>query len=232
MKTNLPETRNRNLPPPPAHAAAVESRRRLTPPDPPPPDEPGRATSALRSFVVMLIIGGLFAGGMWYYLRGSESEAQMNEQLNASLTAIGTEIWETTTSLVLTTDSEETQKDFDDLPRVINTIRAWAKSKGVQPRIMPLEGDPPPGKGNATHQIQYFFGNSPMFIIRVACRELGGPIYFLGEANRLDIKSRKEFHDSLTTVSDRAASPDKTPAPAVPPPAAEGKVSEPPAIPQ
>ena len=227
MKTNLPESRNRNLPQPPAHAAPVESRRRMMPPDSPTPDEPGRGTSALRSFVVMLIIGGLFAGGIWYYLRGAESEARVHEQLSASLAAIGTEIWETTTSLALTTDSEEAQKDFDDLPRVIGGIRAWAKSRGVLPRNMSLENDPQPGK----HQIQYFFGDKPMLIIRVACRELGGPVYFLGEANDRLVKSRKEFYEALNPP-EPAASPDKAPAPEVPPPAAEDKVSEPPANPQ
>ena len=230
MKTNLPESRNRNLPPPPAHAADVETRRRMMPPPAPPPGDQGRGISALRSFIVMLIIGGLFAGGIWYYLRGAESEAREGEQLSASLTAIGTEIWETTTSLTLTADSEETKKDFEDLPRVISSIRAWAKSRGLQPRIMPLEGDPPPGKGNATHQIQYFFADKPLLIIRVACRELGGPIYFLGEANRL-VKSRKDFYESISSP-ESAPAPDSTPAPAAPPVPAADKVSEPPANPQ
>ena len=62
MKTNLPETRNRNLPPPPAHAAPVESRRLMMPPAP--PDEPGRGAAVLRSFFAMLIMNGL---PRWYH---------------------------------------------------------------------------------------------------------------------------------------------------------------------
>lgn len=226
MKTNLPESRNRNLPGPPAHAVPVESRRRLLPPEP--SEEPRRGPSALRSFVVMLVIGGLFGAGIWYYIRGAETEARANEQLFASLTMIGSEIWETTSSSALTTDSEDTQKDLEDLPRVMNAMRAWARARGLAPRIMPLEGDPPPGRGNGTHQIQFFFADNPMLIIRVAIRG-DGTIYFLGETNRVT-KSRKEFYESLKP---EAAAPEKAPEPSTAPAAApEEKVSEPPAKPQ
>ena len=161
-------------------------------------------------------------------LRAAQTEARANEQLFASLTTIGSEIWETTSSAALTTDSEDAQKDLEDLPRVMSTIRAWAKARGMVPRIMPLEGDPPPGRGNATHQIQFFFADTPMLVIRVAIRG-DGNVYFLGEVNRVT-KSRKEFYESLkpeatapTTLSD------PLPAPAPP---SEEKVSEPPAKPQ
>ncbi len=226
MKTNLPESRNRNLPGPPAHAVPVESRRRIFLPEP--QEEPRRGTSALRSFVVMLIIGGLFGTGIWYYLRAAQTEARANEQLFASLTTIGSEIWETTSSSALTTDSEDARKDLEDLPRVMSTIRAWAKARGITPRIMPLEGDPPPGRGTATHQIQFFFSDTPMLVIRVAIRG-DGNIYFLGEVNRVT-KSRKEFYESLkpeTTAPTNLS--DLLPAPAPP---SEEKVSEPPAKPQ
>ena len=226
MKTNLPESRNRNLPGPPAHAVPVESRRPILPPEP--PDEPGRGVSALRSFVVMLVIGGLFGTGIWYYLRTAGTEARATEQLFASLTTLGTEIWETTSSSALTTDSEDAQKDLEDLPRVMSTLRAWAKARGMAPRIMPLEGDPPPGKGNATHQIQFFFADSPMLTIRVAIRG-DGNIYFLGETNRVT-KSRKDFYESLKPDAAAPTTPSETPAaPATP---SEEKVSEPPAKPQ
>jgi len=229
MRTNLPESRNRNLPPPPAHAASVESRRRMMPPAP--PDEPNRGASALRSFLAMLVIGGLLFAGIWFYLRGSESDLKVREQISRSLRVIGADIWETSSSALLTKDTEERQKDFEDLPRVINDVRAWTRARGMLPRIVPGEVDALSSRGNATHEIQYFFGDRTLLIIRVRYHGETGNIGFIGVANGVNVPSRQELPQSSppadTAQPPPAAGPDPSPAPAT----SGEKVSEPPANP-
>ena len=229
MKTNLPETRNRNLPPPPAHAASVESRRRMMPPAS--PDEPNRGASALRSFLAMLVIAGLLFAGIWFYLRGSESDLKVREQIFRSLRVIGAEIWETAGSALLTTDSGERQKDFEDLPRVISGVRAWTRARGMLPRIVPVEVDTLSSRGNATHQIQYFFGDSTLLIIRVHYHGDTGNIGFIGVANGVNVASRQDLLESAPPADPAQPPPAVAPAPAPAPVSPAEKVSEPPANP-
>ena len=222
MKTNLPASRNRNLPPPPAAAAAV--RPPLTPA---PPDEPRRGPSALRSFLAMIFVTGLLGCVLWFYMRGVQSDARVADQLTLTLEGVGRDIWATGKSFGLVTETEDQKKDLADLPRIVAALKLAAKK--VAPEIKIIEGDPPPGKGIGTHQIAYLFNQRILFVVRVRYNTEDGVFRFLGEANRA-VPSRKELEEKAA-VKTKQKAPDspETPHPTAP---AEEKVSEEPANPQ
>src|SRR6188474_2559056 len=134
MKTNLPESRNRNLPPPPPAAVDVRLRQPAAP-----PVEPRRGPTALRSFFAMLLVVGLLAAGIWFYIRGAESDVKMREAIEARLKGVGAELWANSTSFSLSADTEEASEDLADLPRVILAVRTAARN--VLPDIRVIEGD-------------------------------------------------------------------------------------------
>ena len=189
------------------------------PDEPDEPDEPGRGSSPLRAFLAMLIIGGLFATGIWFYLRGSESDLKLREQIFASLELIGSEIWSTGGSMSLGVDPEdgEARLDLEDLPRIIAALRG--ASKGVPPKIQSLEGDPPPGNERASHQILFSYNTHVQLVIRVRYDDKTGIFTFIGVANRI-VPSRKVLLESQPPAP-----------PPVPGEQLEEKVSESPANP-
>jgi len=208
MKTSLPESRNRNLPPPPAEGAPV---RRRMPPGPPP--EPREGPSALRSLIVLIIIVGLFGSGIYFYIRSARNDAKVQEQLAITLTSLGHAIWVSGMSLDLATTTEDEAKDLADLPRIIAEIKIAAGK--LTPRVKVIEGDPPPGKGNATHQIMYSFNDRPLLIIRVRCFPDSGRVEFLGEVNRV-VPSRREYESQSKSTEDTPAPAATIPAPPAP----------------
>ena len=219
MKTNLPETRNRNLPPPPVAAVLGETRRSMMPP---PPEEPRRGANAVRSFVGMVLIGGLLFGGIFFYIRGSQADMKLREQIFSQLESTGAEIWESSGMMAsLHAETEEAKADLADLPRIVSAIKVLADKSKMKPRVLVLEGDLTPGLASATHQIQFLFDDYPKLVIRVRRDRESGVFSFVGVANRL-VPSRQVLQDEAAKETP-APPPAETP-PAAPPPAPE-KVS-------
>lgn len=203
MKANLPESRNRNLPPPPAAGAPLHSR-----PIMPPPEEPRRGPTALRSFLVMLLIAGLLGSGIWFYIRGAESDVQVRNRLHAMLTAIGANLWEFGHSDALSADTEDTGKDLADLPRVITGVRNAVKNG--HPEIRVIEGDVQSGRGTASHQILFVIEDRIRLIIRVWYERDTDRFKFIGETNPI-VPSRRELEKKS-----RATTPGTTGLPPIP----------------
>ena len=227
MATPLPQSRNPNLPQPPP--AAAEVHRHLKPP-PDAPEEPGRGATALRSFIAMLVVGGLIATGIWFYLRGSDENMKQRELIFADLTAIGAGVWDSRGFVAPPAEGEERNKDLADLPRIFTAARTGAEKNNIKPRIVPVEGDPPPGNGNASHQINFFFGDNLGIILRVRYDDKSETFSFIGVHNRI-VPSRQVMEEDAAR-SGTPAPVETAPASALPaaaPPAE--KVSEPPANP-
>lgn len=176
---------------------------------PPRPLEARDGPSAFRSFVVLVLVVGLFGTGLYYFIRGSQKDATIQEQIEISLTKLGHVIWQTGTSFDLATTTDDEAKDLADLPRIVMAIKTAAGAN--VPRVKVVEGDPPPGKGTASHQIVYLFNDRPLLIIRVRLFPDTGRVEFLGEANRA-VPSRREF-ESQSGANKAGVSPP----PAVPP---------------
>jgi hypothetical protein len=245
--SNLPQSRNRNLPPP---AEPADVRRRVMTPLAG-PEEPGeRKTSLLRHVVAMLVVGGLVFGGIRVYQRALETNTGRYESILNSLQAMGSQVWEARGFLNLPADTDERRKDRDDLPRIFLAAQAGTQKARVAPRILAIEGDPPPGNGFATHQINYYFGDTLGIVLRVRYDDKAESFSFIGVHNRF-VPSRMELEQEgkapEPTLTPAAVPPGLPPAPASPgeqppgipapplapdsPPPAE-KVSEPPAIPR
>ena len=249
MATNLPKSRNRNLPPPPEQPAEVRRRPVMTPVQQAPEEpEPGR--SILRPILAMLFFGGLLFTGIFFYIRGAETDEKKRENAIAYLTSLGRGIWQMkTASGVFTTESDVRQKDLDFLPQVF----AKAVEKGGNPtNIRIIEGDPPPGSNSATHQIHYVFGDTVKIVLRVYYAPEEGKIIFVGSDNRFGVEREPASGDPANAAVPATALPlpntpplpapaPSTPPPAIPPAPADTppsvspspeKVSEPPAIPR
>jgi len=212
MATNLPQSRNRNLPQPPAEPA--ELRRRVMTPLPGPQQEPGRLSGLLRSLAAMLAVCGLLFAGIWIYLRGSDTDSKQQEALFNSLQAIGAEVWESRGLAAPHAETEERRKDREDLPRIFTAAQAGFQKSRAAPRIVPIEGDPPPGNGNASHQINYYFGDMLGIVLRVRYDDKSDSFSFIGVHNRI-VPARSELRAD-------AAAPEPSP---VPPP--EGNLPAP-----
>lgn len=248
MSTNLPKSRNRNLPPAPEQPAEVRRRPVMTPVQQA-PDVPETGRGILRPLLAMLVIGGLLTAGIFFYIRGAESDNQKRENATNYLTGIGREIWTLKgAAMGLSTESEELKKDLEDMPRIFMK----AAESGPPGTIRVIEGDPPPGHNNATHQIHYVFKNEVKLVVCILYAPDEGKLLFLGVHHRFDIPDRKSLKPAdkpapavpLTPGS----LPETAPAPApamvppapLPPPAADTppspapaeKVSEPPANPR
>jgi hypothetical protein len=245
--SNLPQSRNRNLPPP---AEPADVRRRVMTPLAG-PEEPGeRKTSLLRHVVAMLVVGGLVFGGIRLYQRALETNTGRYESILNSLQATGKQVWASRGFLDLPADTEERRKDRDDLPRIFLAAQAGAQKARVAPRILAIEADPLFSGGIATHQVNYYFGDELRIMLTVRYNGETESFSFIGVHNRF-VPSRKELEQEgkapapvLTPpavppgLPPAAASPGEQPpgipapplAPDSPPPAE--KVSEPPAIPR
>ena len=247
MSTNLPSSRNRDLPPPPA-AARSHPAAPQHPGDSaggPPglklalpavePDNTGRGPSVIRSVLAMLVVGALLFAGIFFYIRGADKDVKRQEQVSAVLLTLGKRIWELRGFTDLPAATEERQKDLQDMPRIFAAAHAAALNGVGLSGIVPVEGDPPPGRGNATHQIQFFFGDVVRINIRVYYDAADGSIQFIGVHNRF-VPSRDVLEEDAERLR-KSAPATLTPAPApIPPvpasaPPAE-KVSEAPAIPR
>jgi hypothetical protein len=204
-------------------------------------EEPRRGAPVLRSFMAMLLVGGLMAAGIIFYIRGAREDAKKREQVTTTLESLGWRFWNFPSMTTLPTESEELRKDLADLPRIFNAAHLVAAKNGSPPRIVVIEGDPS-GRGNGTHQIQYFFRDTVGIILHVYYDLKNGEILFFGVHNYIvparDLNEQETPPDSGTpsVIPPSAASP-ASPATASPPggasspPPAE-KVSEPPANPQ
>jgi hypothetical protein len=150
------------------------------------------------------------------------------EAILAQLQTLGADLWNSSgLSGAMMVEEGDARKDLADLPRVIGGVRTAAKQ--LSPRIQPVEGDPPPGRGNATHQIQYIFNNSPVLLIRLSYDAKTGGWTFIGVYNRI-VPSREVLEEETRAATEaKEAAPPAAPAspPAAPAPAPE-KVSEPP----
>lgn len=242
MSTNLPSSRNRNLPPPPTAA-----RRQTAAPQNPvdsaggpsglklalpvvEPDNTVRGASVMRSVVAMLVVGALLFAGIFFYIRSADKDVKRQEQVSTVLLTLGKRIWEMRGFVDLPAATEERQKDIQDMPRIFAAAHAAALKGAGLPRIVPIEGDTSTGRGNATHQIQFFFEDVVKIIIRVYYDAADGSIQFIGIHNRF-VPSRVVLEEDAEKLRKSAPATLTTPAPAASAPPAE-KVSEPPAIPR
>jgi hypothetical protein len=176
----------------------------------------------------MLVIGGLLAAGLWYYIRGAEDDALVRDEIEASLLRIGAELWTTGFSPGLAAKTEETTADLNDLPRVITAVRGAAK--GIAPRIKAIEGDSLRGKGSASHQILFLVLERVVLVIRVWYERDTGRFIFIGESNGV-VPSRQELEKQATPPSPASEPGPKTPVPPSPAPAPQGATPEPPPAP-
>ena len=195
--TKLPESKNPNLRPLAAPPA-------VRPIPKPPPMEPPRGPSRLRSIAAMVVIGGGFAVGIYYYIKGSEVSVVAEESINKQLYGIGLEYWNASNSLEVEPLDEEATKDLDDLPRIIAAVKDRASRENLEMELLVVTGDPPPGKYTATHQLRYTFNSVAHLIIRLRVEKES--LYFLGEANRV-VPSRVNWEQGITTVSAEDALP-------------------------
>lgn len=144
----------------------------------------------MRSLFVLLIICGVFGTGIFFYIRHAETDAKIGDDIEESLTATGRDIWSVGRSGSLFADTDEAQKDLEDLPRVVMAVRA--KVKSASPSITVAEGDPPLFKG--THQIVYRVNKEIVFVVRVEYQKSTERFKFLGERNGISA-SRKDQPD-------------------------------------
>ena len=172
----------------------------------------------LRSLMAMVIVGGLLFVGIFFYIRASDSNIKLQEQTKAQLEALGREIWKTRGMANLGTATEQQQKDLEDLPRIFNAAHTLATQKGTVPIISVIDGDPPPGRGNANHQIHYFFNDTLNIILHIYVDGKSGEILFVGVHNRL-VPERSLEEENKAASGDKSGSlpasslPSPTPAP-------------------
>lgn len=226
MKTKLPESRNRNLTGPDAEEGHEPQRKPL--PRPPMPERERReGPSFARSLLAMLIIGGLFGTGIFFYIRKAETDADLSDAMDGNLQSAGSEIWSVGRSSWLFAETDEAKKDLEDLPRVVLAVRA--SLKGAIPDITVAEGDPPHSVG--THQIIYRVNKEIVFVVRVRHQKSSGLFEFLGEKNAIKASRKDLKKETPATPADPNAAPQPAPPPGETPPAPASPASPPPATP-
>jgi hypothetical protein len=245
--SNLPQSRNRNLPPP---AEPADVRRRVMTPLAGPEEPVERRTGLLRHLVAMLVVGGLVFGGIRIYQRALETDTGRYESILNSLQAKGSQVWASRGFLDMPADTEERRKDRDDLPRIFLAAQASAQKARISPRILAIEADPLFSGGIATHQINYYLGEDLRIVLSVRYDGETESFSFIGVHNRF-VPSRRELEQEGKAPEPVLAPspvlpglpPSPTPPVESPPggrepsppsesPPTEEKVSEPPAIPR
>jgi hypothetical protein len=181
-----------------------------------PAREPRGEPSFSRQLFVLLVIVGIFGAGVFFYIRNARTDAGVADSIEKNLATVGSAIWSTGQSTSLFADTDETQKDLNDLPRVVMAVRASVKS--ASPSITVAEGDPPLFKGS--HQIVYRVNKEIVFVVRVEYQKDMGDFKFLGERNGISA-SRKDQKLDPANPGQPAPLPENPPVPgdtAVPPP--------------
>jgi hypothetical protein len=173
----------------------------------------------------MVIIGGLFGTGIFFYIRNAQFDATVGDSIEKSLKVAGDEIWKVGFSAALFADTDETRKDLEDLPRVVMAVRT--KAKGFEPEITIVEVDP--GKDLGAHQIVYRIRKDTVLVLRVRYDKPTGLFRFLEEKNGIKA-SRKDQEFLSPAIPDPPAAPGAVPAP-IPPAAVPAPAVPSPAVP-
>ncbi len=219
MATNLPQSRNRNLPPPPEEPADV--RRRVMSPLPGPEPKEEKKAGVVRHLVAMLIVGGLVLGGILFYQRALEKDTVRQESLLQSLRRVGEQVWDSRGVLDLPAATETRRKELADLPRIFLAAHAAAQKAGIAPRIMAIEGDPPPGNNlTASHQINFYFDDRPLIVLRVQFDAKSESLSFIGVHNRIVPSREVLIEEGKAAELEKPVLPgDSVPSPPAEPPA-------------
>ena len=221
MKTQLPVSRNRNLPRPEA-AAPVVPPQESTPAGPAaaspgmsgverrrpawvPPAELSPLQRLVRGIVGMLVAIGALGGIIYLYVVGVSTEGKREATAREILAALGPAVWERGPAMLRPADASA-EAALTDLPMAL--IAAKQKADGRFPDISVVDGDPPPGKGTATHQIVYFVRGEALLLLRMHCDPEAGRLDFVGQENR--VLPKKEVAPGST--DDAAAAPEPAPA--------------------
>ena len=198
MKTQLPVSRNRNLPrpeapapvaPPPggpspdsAGAAPAMSRVERRRPAWEPPAELSPVQRLVRGIVGMLVACGALGGIIYLYVVGVSTEGKREATAREVLAALGPAVWERGSTMLRPADAAA-EAALADLPMAL--IAAKRKAGVRFPDISVVDGDPPPGKGTATHQIVYFVRGEAVLLLRMHCDPEAGRLEFVGQENRV-----------------------------------------------
>jgi hypothetical protein len=172
----------------------------------------------------MLVIGGLFGTGIFFYIRHAETDAKIGDTIEEELKRAGAEIWTNGTSPTLFANTDESRKDLEDLPRVVMAVRADVK--GAEPEITVAEVDP--GRDIGSHQIIYRIRSKTVLMVRARYDKPTGLFKFIEEKNGINA-SRKD-QKTPVTISDRLDPGALVPVPATAPPGAN-PAAPPPAVP-
>ncbi len=177
----------------------------------------------------MLIIGALFGGGIFFYIRRAETDVEVSTVLEDDLIFAGKQIWANGSSSMLYAAPGEIQKDLEHLPRVVAAIKL------AKPNQVPVITLQPAGGGSQT--IVFSINDDPLLMLRVQYDQSKPPgtYRFLGERNNVHA-SRKEMEAQLEqaippaipappTPENSPKEPSPAPAPE-PSPASGEKVSE------
>ncbi len=171
------------LPDAPRRMSSVE--RRQAPWNQPPTDH-----HPLRRFFkhvfALLLCGGLFAGFLYLYHYGVNTEGKQEMNSREILAVTGAAIWESGPE-ILRPANPDAAAALDELPIALIAAKAAAKTKasGRFPEVSIIDGDPPPGNGSASHQIVYFVAGEAVLVIRMRLDPQSGLFTFVGQGNRL-----------------------------------------------
>jgi hypothetical protein len=180
--------------------------RRQAPWNPPPPDH-----HPLRRFFkhvfALLLCGGLFAGFLYLYHYGVNTDGKQEMNSREILAVTGTAIWESGPEF-LRPANPEAAAALDELPLAL--IAAKSKAQRRFPEVSIIDGDPPPGDGSASHQIVYFVAGEAVLVIRMQLDPQSGLFSFVGQGNRL-LPKKPTTSPAAEPTTVPAASPASTP---------------------
>jgi hypothetical protein len=177
--------------------------RRQAPWSPPPPDH-----HPLRRFFkqvfALLLCGGLFAGFLYLYHYGVNTEGKQEMNSREILSVTGAAIWESGPH-ILRPANPDAAAALDELPLAL--IAAKSKAGRRFPEVSIIDGDPPPGNGSASHQIVYFVAGEAVLVIRMKLDPQSGLFSFVGQGNRLLPKTPVPSAEPAAQPSAEPASP-------------------------